>query len=62
MELIESLRQYRLKRQLTQQALAKKLDVSFITINRWFNSKTRPSELQVYRIKELLGRKRGSKT
>jgi len=56
MELIESLRQYRLKHQLTQQALAKKLDVSFITINRWFNGKTHPSELQVYRIRKLLGK------
>ena len=56
MELIESLRQYRLKHQLTQQVLATKLGVSFITINRWFNGKTHPSELQEYRIKKLLGR------
>ncbi len=58
MELIEALRQYRLKHQLTQQALARKLDVSFITINRWFNGKTHPSELQEYRIKKLLGKTR----
>ena len=56
MELIEALRQYRLERQLTQQALAKKLGVSFITINRWFNGKTHPSELQAYRIRKLLGK------
>lgn len=56
MELIDALRQYRLERQLTQQALAKKLGVSFITINRWFNRRTRPSELQAYRIKKLLGK------
>lgn len=55
MDLIEALRNYRLERQLTQQTLAKKLDVSFITINRWFNGKTRPSQLQEYRIKKLLG-------
>ena len=54
MELIEVLRQYRLEHQLTQQALAKKLGVSFITVNRWFNSKTHPSELQAYRISKLL--------
>jgi transcriptional regulator with XRE-family HTH domain len=59
MELIGALRQYRLKHQLTQQALAKKLGVSFVTINRWFNDKTHPSELQEYRIKKLLGRVRG---
>ena len=56
MELIEALRQYRLKHQLTQQALATKLGVSFITINRWFNGKTSPSQLQEYRVKKLLGR------
>ena len=56
MNLIEALRQYRLEHQLTQQVLAKKLDVSFITVNRWFNGKTRPSELQAYQIKKLLGK------
>ena len=56
MDLIEALRNYRLERQLTQQTLAKKLNVSFITINRWFNGKTHPSELQEYRIKKLLGK------
>ena len=56
MELIEALQQYRLKHQLTQQALATKLGVSFITINRWFNGKTSPSQLQEYRVKKLLGR------
>jgi transcriptional regulator with XRE-family HTH domain len=54
MDLIESLRQYRLEHQLTQEDLAKKLGVAFTTINRWFNGKTRPSELQQYRIKQLL--------
>ena len=58
MELIETLRQYRLRHQLTQQALAKQLGVSFVTINRWFNDKTHPSELQEYRIKKLLGKTR----
>ena len=56
MELIESLRQHRLERQLTQADLAKKLGVAFTTINRWFNGKTRPSELQEYRIRKLLGK------
>ena len=56
MDLIEALRYYRLEHQLTQQALAKKLSVSFITINRWFNGKTSPSQLQEYRVKKLLGR------
>jgi len=54
MDLIKALRHYRLERQLTQEDLAKKLGVAFTTINRWFNGKTRPSELQEYRIKKLL--------
>jgi transcriptional regulator with XRE-family HTH domain len=54
MDLIEALRAYRLEHQLTQQELAKKLGVSFITVNRWLNGKTHPSELQAYRIKKLL--------
>ena len=58
MDLIEALRQYRLEHQLTQEDLAKKLGVAFTTINRWFNGKTHPSELQEYRIKKLLGKTR----
>lgn len=58
MDLIESLRLYRLERQLTQEELAKKLGVSFATVNRWFKDKTHPSELQAYRIKKLLGQAR----
>ena len=59
--LIESLRLYRLKHQLTQEELAQKLGVSFATVNRWFRAKTRPSELQAYRIKQLLGQTKESK-
>ena len=56
MDLIESLRHYRLEHQLTQEELAKKLGVSFATVNRWFKAKTHPSELQEYRIRKLLGK------
>ncbi len=58
MDLIEALPQYRREHQLTQEDLAKKLGVAFTTINRWFNGKTHPSELQEYRIKKLLGKTR----
>ena len=53
--LVESLRLYRPEHQLTQEELARKLGVSFATVNRWFKAKTHPSELQAYRIKKLLG-------
>ena len=61
MDLIESLRLYRLEHQLTQQELARKLSVSFATVNRWFKEKTRPSELQAYRIKKLTGHPKNAK-
>lgn len=59
---IESLRLYRLKHQLTQEELARKLGVSFATVNRWFKAKTHPSELQAYRIKKLLGQAKKSQS
>ena len=54
MDLIQALKQYRLERRLTQQKLAKKLGVSFSTVNRWFNGKTKPSELQTYHIQKII--------
>lgn len=56
MDLIESLRLFRLEHQLTQQELAKRLDVSFITVNRWFNRRVKPSPLLEHQIKRLLYR------
>lgn len=38
---------------LTQQALADKLGVSFATINRWENGKTRPSQLSWNQLRQL---------
>jgi transcriptional regulator with XRE-family HTH domain len=56
MDLIEPLRLYRLEHQLTQQELAKRLGVSFITVNRWFNRRVKPSPLLEHQIKKLLYR------
>lgn len=61
MKMIDALRLYRLEKRLTQQELAKKLGVSFTTVNRWMNGKTQPSELQRYQIEKLLGWKHASK-
>ena len=58
MNLIDALRQYRLDHQLTQEELAEQLGVAFTTVNRWFNDKTHPGELQEHRIKKLLGQTR----
>ncbi len=54
MELIQRLDVYRLENKISQQSLAAKLGVSFVTVNRWFNGKTKPSKIQTYQIKKLL--------
>ena len=38
---------------MSQQALAKKLDVSFATINRWENGKSLPQKLTLYRFEKF---------
>jgi transcriptional regulator with XRE-family HTH domain len=55
MDLIKRLEAHRLKNRITQERLAEMLGVSFATVNRWFNGKTRPRKIQEYHIKELLG-------
>lgn len=54
MNLIERLETYRLKNKITQQELAKKLDVAFATVNRWLNDKAKPNKIQSYHIEKLL--------
>lgn len=58
MELIKKLETYRLKRGITQEKLAEKLDVTYLTVHRWLNNKAKPSKLYEYRIKKLLGGRR----
>jgi len=54
MELIGQLETYRLENRISQQALAVKLGVSFVTVNRWFNGKAKPNKIQQYHIKKFL--------
>lgn len=56
MDLIENLEEYRLKKRITQERLAEMLGVSFCTVNRWLNNKTKPLKMQEYHIKKLLTR------
>ncbi len=39
---------------ITQEKLAEMLDVTYLTVNRWLNNKTKPSKMHEYRIKKLL--------
>ena len=57
MDLIKELDSYRLDNKITQQALAEQLGVSFVTVNRWLNNKTRPSKIQQYQIEKFLNAK-----
>jgi len=61
MDLVKELDSYRLDNKITQQALAERLGVSFVTVNRWFNNKTRPSKIQQFQIEKFLKGKAGSK-
>jgi transcriptional regulator with XRE-family HTH domain len=54
MELVQELDTYRLEHKISQQSLAAKLGVSFVTVNRWFNGKTKPNKIQSYHIEKLL--------
>lgn len=53
-DLIKALNTYRLEHKLSQVQLAKRLGVSFQTVNRWINRHVKPSQIQEYQIKKLL--------
>jgi len=61
MDIIKQLENYRLEKKIPQEELAKKLDVAFSTVNRWFNGKSKPNKIQVYHIEKLLKNNAGSK-
>ena len=54
-DLIKKLEIYRLENRISQKQLADRLKVTFSTVNRWFNGKTKPNKIQRYHIKKILG-------
>lgn len=58
MDLIKRLEVYRLKNRVTQERLAEMLGVSFATVNRWLNGKTKPHKIQEYHIGGLLNKRK----
>lgn len=54
MDVIRKLESYRLENKISQQGLAKKLQVSFSTVNRWLTGKTKPNKIQSYHIEKIL--------
>jgi len=53
-ELLNKLKIYRLENKISQRELAKKLGVSYNTVNRWFMGRNIPNEIQQYHIRKLL--------
>lgn len=53
--LIKKLEIYRFENRISQKQLADRLKVTFSTVNRWFNGKTKPNKIQRYHIKKMLG-------
>lgn len=54
MNLIKKFEIYRLEKGITQEKLAEMLGVTYLTVNRWLNHRTKPSKLHTYKIKKLL--------
>jgi transcriptional regulator with XRE-family HTH domain len=53
MDIIKQLENYRLEKKISQEELAKELEVAFSTVNRWFNGKSKPNKIQSYHIYKL---------
>ncbi|MDP8217299.1 MAG: helix-turn-helix transcriptional regulator [Candidatus Theseobacter exili] len=54
MNILERLELYRLENRVSQKKLAGMLGVSFATVNRWFNGRTKPNKIQTFHIEKLL--------
>lgn len=59
MDLVKQLEEFRLEKKISQEKLARKLEVAFSTVNRWFNGRSQPNKIQSYHIKKLLERQAG---
>ena len=53
-QIAQHVREIRLEMGFTQEQFAAKLGVSFPTVNRWENKKTKPSPLAIQKLQKLL--------
>lgn len=53
-DISEEIREIRFALGLTQEQFAAKLGVTFPTINRWENKKTKPSPLAIQKLQKLV--------
>ncbi len=51
---MRKLEDYRLENKISQSKLAEMLGVTFVTVNRWFNKKFEPNQIQRHHIKKLI--------
>ncbi len=58
MDLVRQLEIFRLENKIPQQVLAEMLEVSFSTVNRWINGKSKPNKIQSYHIEKLIKKKK----
>ena len=61
-DLIDQLKAYRLEHRLSQPQLAKKLGVTFQTVNRWLNRHMKPGQIHEYHIRKLLSNAKRTRT
>lgn len=54
MDIIKQLQTFRFENKLSQEKLASLLGVHFTSVNRWFNGRQKPNEMQTYQIKKLI--------
>lgn len=54
MDIVRQLEEFRLEKKISQEELARTLEVAFSTVNRWFNGHSQPNKIQSYHIKKLL--------
>lgn len=57
--LLKRLENHSFEKRISQEELAKKLDVAFSTVNRWFNGKVKPNKSQRHQIEKLLLTEKG---
>lgn len=53
MEFKEKIYQARMQLNMSQEAMAKELGISFATVNRWENGKVKPNKLKGYAFEQF---------
>ena len=60
-DIIQKLETYRLEHRISQEDLARRLNVAFSTVNRWLNKKSKPNKIQTFHIEKILNKSQNRK-